>query len=206
MNDTFEHPFAPIIRNRIVVANGKSVGPGVGTRALVDPGIYSQANSHLRKNFLLYWKIYCKIRQLDLPVTDREWILDGKGSLVSPVCLSSSLYVHVMYMQLKSLWTVSISLKTLKSTHLWSKSGFSSKTGIVFGEASTRCPNHKILQMMESKMCILSWWRQQYQNILIQMLAPTITLSDLFDLYDRWIWSSEWWTMSHALLACCIKI
>ena len=102
MNDTFEHPFAPIIRNRIVVANSEIVGPGVGTRALVDPGIYSQANSHLRKNFYHIEKTYCKISKLDLPVTDREWILDGKGSLLSPLCLSSSLYVHVMYIQLKS--------------------------------------------------------------------------------------------------------
>ena len=56
MNDTFEHPFAPIIRNRIVVANGKIVRPGVGTRTLVDPCIHSQADSHLRREigFLSY--------------------------------------------------------------------------------------------------------------------------------------------------------
>ena len=50
LEDTFIDPFAPVIR--VVVAEGKYVGPGVGGGALEDQGFHSQATVISRGNVL----------------------------------------------------------------------------------------------------------------------------------------------------------
>ena len=56
LEDTFIDPFAPVIR--VVVAEGKYVGPGVGGGALEDQGFHSQANGHLQRKCAFFFSVF----------------------------------------------------------------------------------------------------------------------------------------------------
>ena len=56
LEDTFIDPFAPVIR--VVVAEGKYVGPGVGGGALEHQGFHSQANGHLQKKCAFFFSVF----------------------------------------------------------------------------------------------------------------------------------------------------